>query len=64
MKLKASIETEAFISEAGYYTLKQANYLDEVQVVSLTPTQMRQVISDMESYLQDVSWYQDVSEEG
>jgi hypothetical protein len=60
MKLKASIETETFISEAGYYTLKQENFLDEDQIISLTPAQMAHIIIDMQSWLADKSWYEDV----
>lgn len=63
MKLKASHETETFISEAGYYTLKQENFLDEDQIISLTPAQMAHVIKDMQDWLVDQSWHSDLVEE-
>lgn len=63
MKLKASLETETFISEAGYYTLKQENFMDENQIISLTPTQMTYIIRDMQEWLSDQSWYSDVAGE-
>lgn len=63
MKLKASLETETFISEAGYYTLKQENFMDENQIISLTPAQMAHIIRDMQEWLSDQSWYSDVAGE-
>lgn len=63
MKLKACLETETFISEAGYYTLKQENFMDENQIISLTPTQMTYIIRDMQEWLSDQSWYSDVAGE-
>lgn len=63
MKLKDSLATETFISEAGYYTLKQENFLDENQIIALTPAQMAHIIKDMQDWLVDQSWYSDVVEE-
>lgn len=60
MKLKDSLATETFISEAGYYTLKQENFMGEDQVISLTPTQMAHIIKDMQDWLVDSSWYSDL----
>lgn len=63
MKLKDSVATETFISEGGYYTLRQENYCNETQIVSLTPSQMLLVISDMQKWLSDESWQSDVIED-
>lgn len=63
MKLKASLETETFISEAGYYTLKQENFMDENQIISLTPAQMVHIIRDMQEWLSDPSWYSEMAGE-
>lgn len=62
MKLKESLATETFISEAGYYTIKQENFLDEDQIICLTPSQMAHIIKDMQFWLADQSWNNEVSE--
>jgi len=63
MKLKEAIATETFISEGGYYTIKQEDYCNHDHIVSLTPAQMALIITDMQKWLADESWHGDVLEE-
>ena len=63
MKLKRSLETETFVSQGGFYTIKQEDFLGEEQWVSLTPSQMRKVIRNMREWLKDTSWFNEVEED-
>lgn len=57
MKLKSQLETESYISQAGYYVIAQQNeYLGE-QVVCLSPEQIKHLISDMQDAVADISWW-------
>lgn len=63
MKIKESLETETFISQGGYYTIKQPSIVTDDQIVSLTPAQMVHIIKDMQDWLVDQSWHSELSEE-
>lgn len=62
MKLKPSDETETFISEAGYYVIKQCTAMGEDSVVCLTASQVALVIEDMRKCMDDLSWQSENSE--
>lgn len=51
MKLKPEYETECYITEDGYYLIKQPNPIDDDAVVLLTKSQVEKVISDMRDCL-------------
>ncbi len=63
MKLKGTLETETFISEGGYYVIKQQDLMDQRQVIRLTPVQMHHIIKDMQNWFEDESWYSDLEDE-
>lgn len=63
MKLTKAYETETYISDGGYYCIRQEEWPDGEAVVLLTPAQMRQVIQDMERMLENTSWFSDQVEE-
>ena len=51
------METETFVSENGYYVIKQEDLLEEDQIVALTPEQMKHIVSDMQAHLADQNWF-------
>lgn len=53
MRLKAELETEAYLNENGYYAIKQetASGLGEDMIVELTPNQMRALVRHMRHYI-------------
>jgi len=54
MKLKQTFETETYISEGGYYAIKQ----DDEAIVLLSPEQLRLLIADMsEAISGDADWW-------
>lgn len=61
MKLKASYETETYLTEGGHYGVKQTGWDGEESCILLTPSQMRCLVRDFEEALEDDSWF---SEEG
>lgn len=58
MKLQPEYETECYLTESGYYAIKQPNpYGEEDQVVLLSRAQVKKVVADMHSALDVViSW--------
>lgn len=58
MKLKASYETETYISEGGYYVIKQTdNIHDEESVIKLSPAQLKELIPDMTAHYVNSNWW-------
>jgi hypothetical protein len=58
MKLKAVYETETYISEGGYYVIKQRDTsYGENNAVSLSPSQLKELIADMTKHHVDSSWW-------
>lgn len=57
MKLKASYETEAYLSAGGYYGIKQTGWDGEEHIVLFTPEQLRHLVIDMTEALSDDSWF-------
>lgn len=63
-KLKAAFETEIYISDGGYFVLKQDDPLSDESIhVCLTPEQMRVVIREMQEALEDTCWHRVVAVE-
>ena len=57
MKLKAHYETETYLTDGGYYAIRQDDPLGgDPAIVLLTPTQMQALIDDFEENLKDTSW--------
>lgn len=59
MKIKPSYETETYPTQGGHYAVKQVGWDGEGQCILLTPRQMRLIISDFESALEDDSWFEE-----
>ena len=58
MKLKAVFETETYISEGGYYVIKQTdNNYDEASVIKLSPAQLKELIADMTAHYVASNWW-------
>jgi hypothetical protein len=57
MRLKASYETESYISKGGYYAIKQVDPMQEEQIVLLSPTQLRKLAEDIQEALGDETWW-------
>lgn len=53
MKLKQHYETEAYISESGYYVIKQSKWPDEDAVVLLSKEQARRIRDDITRQLRE-----------
>lgn len=56
MKIKKSLETETYVTAAGYYAIHQELESGDRVALILTPEQMRLLIVDMEHHLKDLSW--------
>ena len=58
MKLKAVYETEAYVSEGGYYVIKQTDQLyGEDSVIMLSPSQLKELIADMTAHYVHSNWW-------
>ena len=57
MKLKKTYETECYISQSGYYIIKQEDDLNGECLVFLSPQQVQHVVNDMTQSLIDPSWW-------
>jgi hypothetical protein len=58
MKLKAVYETEAYVSEYGYYVIKQTDqYHVEPSVIMLSPAQLKELIADMTAHYVNSDWW-------
>jgi hypothetical protein len=58
MKLKAVYETEAYVSEGGYYVIKQTDqFYGEESVILLSPSQLKELIADMTEHYVNSSWW-------
>ncbi|MCS6490766.1 hypothetical protein NX872_21150 [Burkholderia thailandensis] len=64
MKLKATYETEVYISNGGYLAIKQKDHLgNEDPVVILSPDQARAVMNEFQRLLDDPSWWNEIENE-
>ncbi|MCQ0032560.1 MULTISPECIES: hypothetical protein [Burkholderia] len=61
IKLKASYETEIYISQGGYLVIHQVNGLGEESQVLLSPEQAQAVVSELSMQLKDTSWWESAS---
>ncbi|WP_334067282.1 hypothetical protein [Burkholderia cepacia] len=60
IKLKASYETEIYISQGGYLVIHQVNGLGEESRILLSPDQARAVASEISHQLEDTTWWNSV----
>lgn len=51
MKLMPEYETECYITEAGYYVIRQPNPIEDDAVILLTKSQVEKVVKDMQECL-------------
>lgn len=58
MKMKQHYETEAYLSDAGYYVIKQAGWPDEEVTVLLSKEQARRIRDDLSAKLRE-DWEQE-----
>jgi hypothetical protein len=63
MKLRATYETQTYITRDGYFAIHQVDQLGEESVVCLSPDQMRLLVLNMQKELEDTSWWADAIEE-
>lgn len=63
MKLKSTYETECYISDCGYYVIKQSDPLlaEEMQIL-LSPQQLKSIINHMADAVSDPSWWDEQDE--
>lgn len=59
MKIRATFETETYISQGGYFVIRQIDSLGEESLVMLSPGQMQLLVDDMKATIQDSSWWSD-----
>jgi hypothetical protein len=59
MKLKAHFETETYMTEGGYYAIKQDDYMGgrEPSLILLKPDQIRALIKDMQEALKHLELF-------
>ena len=58
MRLKQTFETECYISEGGYYVIKQENPGEELDsTILLSPLQVESLIKHMQESMMDTSWW-------
>ena len=58
MKLKATYETEVFVSQGGYLVIRQEDNMGEESAVILSPEQARLVAREIGRLTEDESWWQ------
>lgn len=57
MKLKRQLETETYISDGGYYCIKQKDPENCDSIVILSPAQMDAIHADMVQYILNQDWW-------
>ena len=58
MRLKQTFETECYISEGGYYVIKQENPGEDLDsTILLSPLQVESLIKHMQESMMDTSWW-------
>ena len=63
MKLKSTYETECYISDCGYYVIKQDDpYLSSETQILLSPQQLSAIINHMTQAMTDTSWWDEQDE--
>ena len=50
-KIKATYETDIYISEGGFLCIRQTSWPDDEETICLSPEQARVVITEMKSLL-------------
>ena len=64
MKIKAQHETEAYVSESGYYAIKQQREILGEQIVLLSPKQLELIIEDMTAAIDyQADWWTEGTDE-
>lgn len=65
MKLKETYQTEAYISDGGYYVIRQPDPLgDRDMVVLLSPDQLRAIMPDMKDAIDiERQWWMPITKE-
>jgi hypothetical protein len=65
MRIKESYQTEAYISEGGYYVIRQPDPLGgQDAVILLAPDQIRVILKDMQESLEiENEWWAPVIQE-
>lgn len=59
MKLPAHYETESYMTEGGYYAIKQEDPSgNDPSIILLKPDQIRALIKDMAAALEDLSLFE------
>lgn len=59
MKIRATYETETYLSESGYFAVRQERHNEEDQIVLLSPSQLTLLIEEMKLAVQDQEWWTD-----
>lgn len=59
IKLKATHETEVYISRGGYLAISQDSGDGEDSIVILSPEQARVVAKEITRQLEDTSWWEE-----
>lgn len=62
MKLKKTYETECYISDGGYYVIRQDDDYAMPGMVLLSPSQMQNIINHMTETAIDPSWWDERDE--
>ncbi|WP_343726668.1 hypothetical protein [Burkholderia seminalis] len=61
IKLKPSYETEVYISQGGYLTIKQDTGIGKEAIVMLSPEQAKAVANELFRQLDDTSWWDETT---
>ena len=59
MKIKVQYETETYISEGGYYCIRQ-DHMGEESLVMLSPLQCRILARELSKAAKGSAWWQDI----
>lgn len=58
MKLRATHETETYISQNGYFAIRQERHNEE-QIVLLSPSQLAMLLEEIKLAVQEQEWWTD-----
>lgn len=56
LKFLAQYQTEVYVSDGGYIVIKQDNYPEDEQRISLSPSQARSIFENLEDLLVDAEY--------
>lgn len=59
MKIRATYETETYLSQGGHFSIKQLDGIGDESIICLSPDQMRLLVTEMQKWLEDTSWWVD-----